>query len=133
VRTTAPDPGRRSDVRFVLLSYGDAATWDALSEAEVHALAAANQAFERELFASGEWLGSCALLEAVHARTVRVVGGTAAVAAGPHRQDEVELERVDVVDCETVERALEIAARAPAARYGPVELRTVRHDRGDAM
>ena len=120
-------------MRFVLLSYGDAATREALSEAEVHALAAETEAFQRELFASGEWLGACGLLGGDHARTVRVVDGAAAVAAGAHEPSALQLERFDVVDCESVERALEIAARAPAARYGPVEVRTVRHDRGDEM
>jgi hypothetical protein len=120
-------------VRFVLLSYGDAATWDALSEAEVHALAADTEALRRELFASGEWLGACGLLDDDHAQTVRVVDDAPAVSRGPHRPGPLQLQRFDVVDCDSVERALEIAARVPAARYGPVEVRPVRHDRGDPM
>jgi hypothetical protein len=120
-------------VRYVLLSYADPATWEALSEAEVHALAAETRAFQHELFASGEWLGACGLLDGDHAQTVRVVDDAAAITRGPSHPSSVQLERFDVVDCDSAERALEIAARVPAARYGAVEVRPVRHDRGDAM
>ncbi len=76
-----------------------------------------------ELTASGEWIGGEALADPSQARTVKVRDGRPAVTDGPFAEAKEHLAGYCLLDCETEERALEIAARWPDARRNGVELR----------
>ena len=47
---------------------------------------------------------------------------------GPYIEAKEYLGSFDIVDCESHERALEIAARVPFARIGSVEVRPLMHE-----
>jgi hypothetical protein len=53
----------------------------------------------------------------VNAKVVRVTGGTPVVTDGPYAEAKEYLGSFTIVDCDSLERALEIAARNPPARY----------------
>lgn len=58
-------------------------------------------------------------------KTVRVRRGVPAITDGPFLEAKEHLVGYCMIDCETPERALEIATRWPDARYWAVELRSV--------
>jgi hypothetical protein len=72
--------------------------------------------FARELHASGELVGAEGLASPAQARIVRAgKAGAPEVTDGPFAEAKEFLAGYWIVDCETTERAYEIAARASAA------------------
>jgi hypothetical protein len=64
----------------------------------------------------------------VDARVVRVADGVLAVTDGPYIETKEYLGSFTIVDCESVERALEIAVLNPASRYVGVEVRALMYE-----
>ena len=109
----------------MLLIYNNPATLEALSEEERDELMGEVDALVTELTESGEWVGGEALADPSHTRTVRVRGGVPAVTDGPFAEAKEQLAGYCVVDCEFPERAVEIAARWPDARFWAMEVRQI--------
>jgi hypothetical protein len=76
-----------------------------------------------ELSASGEWIGGEGLAHPDRAKFVQVRDGAPVVTDGPFAEAKEHLAGYCLLECETEERALEIAARWPDARINGVELR----------
>jgi hypothetical protein len=83
------------------------------------------EALMAELEASGEWIGGEALADSARAKTVRSRDGAPAVTDGPYAEAKEQLAGYCLIECESEERALEIAARWPDARINGLELRPV--------
>ena len=85
-----------------------------------------------ELSETGEWIGGEALAHADRAKTVKVHDGAPVITDGPFAEAKEQLAGYCLFECETEERALEIAARWPDARINGVELRPLMsHDAGE--
>jgi hypothetical protein len=117
-------------MKYVLLIYSSPATWDALSQEEREQMMRDHNALYHELVASGEWVGGNALADQAHSKAVRVRDGVENVTDGPYAETKEHLAGYDVVECDSIERALEIAARIPDARVCGVEVRPVRDVEG---
>jgi hypothetical protein len=76
-----------------------------------------------EISESGELVGAQALADPIISRTVRVRDGRALVTDGPFVEAKEHMAGYFVVDCATRERAEQIAARFPDARFAGVEVR----------
>lgn len=111
-------------MKYLLMIYGNEATWQSWSEPERQAVLRTHADLQRELVASGELLGTEGLTT-VGARTVRVAGGVATVTDGPFTEAKEVLAGYYLVECDSVERATEIAARLPEAGYDPIEVRRI--------
>ncbi len=59
----------------------------------------------------------------VEARTVRVRDGRPLVSDGPYAETKEVIAGYALIECDTPEEALEVAARHPVASYGAVEVR----------
>jgi hypothetical protein len=57
------------------------------------------------------------------ASTVRVRDGERLVTDGPFAETKEQIAGFDVIDCDSMQEALEIAARHPVAHFGSVEVR----------
>jgi len=125
--------GRSDDVKYVLLIYNSPGAFDALPEEERNALMAEFDAATKELTESGELIGGVALADPANSKTVRVRGGVPATTDGPFAEAKEQLAGYYVVDCESIERATEIAARDPASRLWAVEVRPVMDEAGLEM
>ncbi|QYC42663.1 YCII-related domain protein [Nonomuraea coxensis DSM 45129] len=82
-------------------------------------------ALMKELTDSGELVGGQALDGPGTSRVVRVRGGVPAVTDGPFLEAKEFLAGYLIVECASVERATEIAARWPDARLCAMEVRPI--------
>jgi hypothetical protein len=82
-------------------------------------------ALTEELAASGELLASEALADPSLTRRVSVRDGQTFTSDGPFAEAKELLAGFFLLDCESAERAVEIAARVPEAELGLVEVRPV--------
>ena len=78
-----------------------------------------------ELAASGELIVTEALADPSLTRRVTVRDGQTVTTDGPFAEAKELLAGFFLVDCDTPERAVEIAARMPEAEFGLVEVRPV--------
>ncbi|MGI8334872.1 YciI family protein [Actinomadura scrupuli] len=111
----------------MLLIYNNPATYEGWSDAERAELFAEVDDIMKELTDSGELVGGEALADASSSRTVRVRDGVVETTDGPYAEAKEQLAGYLTVDCESPERAAEIAARWPDARYFAMEVRPVIH------
>lgn len=110
-------------MKYMLLIYQNPADWPELSEDERQGLMNEAGTIMAELEKSGEWVGGEALADVSQSKTIRVREGVAAVTDGPFVEAKEHLAGYCLIDCETPERAVEIATRWPDSRYWGVELR----------
>jgi len=110
-------------MKYMLLIYGNTDTWDALHAEGMDEVYAAHRALHEELRAAGEYIGSEPLTTA-NARVVQLKDGVAAVTDGPFTEAKEVLAGYYLVDC-SLERATELAARLPEAKFSPIEVRAV--------
>jgi hypothetical protein len=120
-------------VKYVLLIYNNLATYEAWAEPERAALYAEVDALMKELADSGELVGGVALAGPSNTKTVRVRNGVRAATDGPFAEAKEQLAGYLVVDCDSEERAVAIAARMPDARYFAMEVRPVMSVSGSEM
>lgn len=115
-------------MKYMLLIYGNEDTWSSLPPDEWDRLVAETDAHNRALFDSGELVGAWGVAEPVDAKMVRVRDGAEIVTDGPFLETKEYLGSFTIVDCESLERALEIAAANPSARMGGIEVRPLLHE-----
>jgi hypothetical protein len=95
------------------------------------------ESFNKSLAESGELIDTYALNAPVHARRIQVLEGAPVVTDGPYAETEEVLAGFWIVDCESFDRATEIAAQLtntpgpgdPAGRY--VDVRPLADSRGE--
>lgn len=99
--------------------------WERLSEEQRTAFGRAHLALTDELVGTGELVASEGLPDPSNATLVRVRGGRTLTSDGPFAEAKEYLAGFYLVDVPDLERAVEIAARAPDAGTGSVEVRPV--------
>jgi hypothetical protein len=101
----------------MLLIYGNEEAFSSVGAETLEEIIREINALNQELFESGELVGGYGVADQVNAKVVGVTGGTPVVTDGPYAEAKEYLGSFTIVDCDSLERALEIAARNPAARY----------------
>jgi hypothetical protein len=99
--------------------------WEGFSEEQQGQGYAAYGALDEELRASGELIVSEALADPSTGKRVTVENGQVLATDGPFAEVKEQLAGIYLVDCESVERAVEIAGRVPGVGYLSVEVRPV--------
>jgi hypothetical protein len=112
-------------VRYMLQIYSPEGYWDSLSEEERSALYAEYFALDRALGERGALVGSHELEPVTTATSVRVRNGETLVADGPFAETKEQLGGYYVIEAESLDEAIEWAARIPSARHGTIEVRPV--------
>jgi hypothetical protein len=79
----------------------------------------------KELATTGELVGGQALAGPAESKTVVVRDGVPAVTDGPFLESKEFLAGYLIVECDSVERATDIAARWPDARLCAMEVRPI--------
>src|SRR5215208_896495 len=112
----------------MLLIYGNEEAFSSVGAETVAEIIRETDALNQELFESGELVGAYGVADQVDAKMVRVADGAPAVTDGPFLEAKEYLASFTIVDCEDLDRALEIAARNPASKYVGVEVRPLTHE-----
>ena len=120
-------------MRFMLMIYDNADTRELLTGPEGKDLMAEVEAVMAQLTASGELVGGEALADPSNTRTVRVQEGVPVVTDGPLAEAKEHFGGYLMVECESIDRAVEIAAAWPSARLRPLEVRQVMDPGGMEM
>ena len=109
-------------MKYMLLIYGEE-KFASMDPDEFAEIVRQTDALNRELFESGELVGGYGVADQDATKVVRIRDGHPAVTDGPYAEAKEYLASFTIVDCESLDRALEIAARNPAARYVGVEVK----------
>ena len=80
-------------------------------------------AWDAEMAATGVKIGEGRLRPSAEARSVRVRDGEVLVSDGPFAETKEQVAGFNVLECASLDEAIEVAARHPTARIGTFELR----------
>ena len=130
-------------MKYLILMYGSQQDYDAMagnagpgepawSAADFAALGAFMGKWNNELIESGEFVDAQGLAAPVHTRRIGMTNGASYVTDGPYPETAEVLAGYTIVDCESFDRATEIAGRiadcpipASAAADAYVEVRPI--------
>jgi hypothetical protein len=115
-------------VKYLLMIYGNREKWESFAPGAWTDAIARQEAFNARYRETGELLGAYGLADAVNAKLVRRKDGLPAVTDGPYLETKEYLASFYLLDCESAERAQEIAADMPFADLEPVEVWPVLHE-----
>jgi hypothetical protein len=111
-------------MKYMLLIYDDPSSVPD-SEAAMEKVLAQYLAFTQEIVASTEFVGGERLQGTDMATSVRVRAGETGTTDGPFAETKEHLGGFYLVDVADLDRALELAAKLPAARTGVIEVRPI--------
>ena len=116
-------------MKYLMLVCWDTERMDAQVEPEASAAEEAEEAEEEsfpwldDLQARGLWVMGDQLAPPRRARTVRVRDGKQLVSDGPFADTKEAVGGFDILECGSLEEAVEIAAAHPVAQLGTIEVR----------
>ena len=116
-------------MKYMLLIYGNEELWDSFPPEEFEPVIReterpAGRAARSRASSSAPRASATRCM----AKTVHLDDGVPVVTDGPYIEAKEYLGSFDIIDVESEERALEIAARVPFARIGQVEVRPLMHE-----
>ena len=112
-------------MEYLLLIYDDEKVWAKMPEAERNGVYAEYGAFTNALQSAGALVGANQLQPTGTATTVSIRDGEQLVTDGPFAETKEQLGGYYLIDVDTVDEALEWAAKIPSARYGKIEVRPI--------
>src|SRR3954454_19883862 len=112
-------------MQYMLLIYTDENSWDQISESEQSQLYQDYTTFTEDLRERGWYRSSDQLQPIATATSVRVRSGERLVTDGPFAETKEQLGGFYLIECDSLDDAIEVAARVPSARHGTVEVRPV--------
>jgi hypothetical protein len=115
-------------MKYLMLIYGNQQKWGSIPAEEWPDAIARQDAFNRKYAQTGELLGAYGLADAVKAQLVRRENGQPAVTDGPYLETKEYIASLYLLECESEERARQIAADMPWADQEPVELWPILHE-----
>lgn len=110
-------------MKYMLLIYGEEGAEGPLSDAEREAMMGEWFAFTQRIVDSGEMIAGDPLQEVATATTVAVRDGATIVTDGPFAETKEVLGGYYLVDVDSLERAQELGAQLPSAKFGRTEIR----------
>jgi hypothetical protein len=102
-------------MKFLISMHINPAVLDSLSDDEMAAIGAGHQRFLTSLKESGELITTQALVDPSQAAVVSVQGGQPVVTDGPFLEAKEYLGGFYLIDCESKQRAIELASQIPDA------------------
>jgi hypothetical protein len=124
-------------MKYMILLYGSQQDYDvlggkptdrpAMSAENVAAMHALMESIHKDLVESGELVDAQGLTAPVHARRVQLQNGVPVVTDGPYPETQEVLAGYTILECESFDRATEIAARFvnPDADEAYVDVRPI--------
>ena len=116
-------------MKYMILLYASQADYDAMagtandkpawSADELAAMGAFMESFNNELVESGEFVDARGLAAPIHTRRLQLQNGVPVVTDGPYPETLEVLAGYTIVECDSFDRATEIAARISNCPPGP--------------
>jgi hypothetical protein len=120
-------------MKYIAIIYGNKDLWQSFPPDVLAKAIAEVDAFNHRHQESGELLGAYGLGDELMAKTVRVRNGVPAVTDGPYIEAKEFVSSFYLLDVDSEERALEIAAEYPFASHNAVEVWPILHESGAEM
>ena len=115
-------------MKYLMLIYGNQEKWASIPADQWSEVIARQDAFNRKYRETGELIGAYGLADEIQARLVRREDGQPAVTDGPYLETKEYIASFYLLDCESEERAHQIAADMPFADVDPVEIWPILHE-----
>ncbi len=115
-------------MKYLALIYADETRWDAFSDAERARAYERYGAFADAARDAGVLVGGEELAPTRSATTVRLSNGETVVTDGPYAETKEALGGYFILECASMDEALDWAARIPGAEHGAVEVRPIHSD-----
>jgi hypothetical protein len=112
-------------VKFMTLIYSDEDVWDSFSDEDREAAYDRYRAFADDAREAGVMLGGNELGPTRDATSVRVREADTLVTDGPYAEVKEALGGYFVLECDSMDEAVDWAARIPGAHHGAVEVRPI--------
>jgi len=112
-------------MQYLLLINDDESHWSDMPEDERNAVYAEYGRYTEELASSGAMVGANQLQPGSTATVVSVEDGKTLTTDGPFAETKEVLGGYYLIDVESLDEAIEWAAKIPSARYGHIEVRPV--------
>jgi hypothetical protein len=112
-------------MKYLLLCYDDEQAWERAGAAAMEKAMTEAVKLAHDLDAKGHYRRAAPLHPAASATSVRVRDGRRVVTDGPFAETREVLGGFYLIDVDTLEQALDVAARHPGAKFGTVEVRPV--------
>jgi hypothetical protein len=119
-------------MQYLLLIHDNEAVWAGMSEAERGALFQEYMTYTNELIETGAFVAGNQLQPSDTATVVRVRDGETLTTDGPFAETKEQLGGYYLIEAESLDDALEWAAKIPSARLGTIEVRPVVPSRVEA-
>ena len=116
---------KEAHVQYLLLIHDDEQNWATLPEEARRSVVGEYLALTEAMHERGAYVASNRLAPVATASTVRVRDGDEVVTDGPFAETKEQLGGYYLIDVESLDEALDWAARVPTARRGSVEVRPV--------
>jgi hypothetical protein len=114
-------------MKYLALIYGDAERWDSLDEGQQQAMRDQYRAFAEDAGRRGAMVGGFELDSPTTATTLRSSENGTLVSDGPFAETKEQLGGYFLLECDSLDDAIELAGKIPAATQGgAVEVRPVR-------
>jgi len=110
-------------MKYMLAIYSDESDLAAMTDEDRGAMYAEYAKFAEDMGRRGMMIDGAELRPTAAATTVRVRDGRALVTDGPFAETKEQLGGYFVLDCESIDDAIEAAGRIPSARNGSIEVR----------
>jgi hypothetical protein len=115
-------------VKYLALIYASDADWSSLSDEDRESMYAQYRAFGEQAREQGALVDGAELQPSTTATTVRVRNDDPVVTDGPFAETKEQLGGYYVLDCESIDDAVALAAKIPGAQYGTIEVRPAHID-----
>lgn len=112
-------------MKYIMLIYETPPNFQSRKDSGPDPYVAAWRAYHKALVAAGAYVDGSPLKDVATATTVRLREGRRHVQDGPFAEAKEQLGGFVILDVESLDAALEWAARCPAAASGSVEVRPV--------
>jgi hypothetical protein len=112
-------------VKFLLLVHHNETEFSAMSDTVKRDMLAESVRVTHELHAQGQYVHASPLIPSAEGARVRVRDGKRLVTDGPFVETHEQIAGYFFVDAQSLDAAVDIAARIPGARLGYVEVRQV--------
>jgi hypothetical protein len=116
-------------MKYMIMLYAAQQDYDAMSgkptgkpawtAGQMGAMVAFMESFHRELAESGELVDAQGLAAPVHTRRMGMQNGVQVITDGPYPETSEVLAGYTIIDCDSLDRATEIAARMATCPPGP--------------